>query len=171
MIGRACPLAKANRRSSITSIAFLEGSGSPSSAAIRDSRASHPVFPAPARRDFPGTWYWPLHLISRVFDNLTIDLDTGCYGQLAMAPKATTARWFVSLEKAGSKGKRRFARQSNTFEDESHAKVFARLKVEQGFLVTAGTINPVLPRRLIPSDSILLWLNEGSDSDWDSHKG
>lgn len=124
-----------------------------------------PAFPHLAQWDFPDIRDWSLHLISRLCSSFTIDLDTACYGWLSMAPQATIARWFVSLEKVRAKGKRRFARQSNTFENENDAKIFARLKVEQGFLVTAGTINPVLPRRLIPSEHILLWLNEGCEAD------
>ena len=44
------------------------------------------------------------------------------------------------------------------FESESDAKDFARVKFNEGLTVYAGTVNPYLPRRLIPSDSIPSWL-------------
>lgn len=71
----------------------------------------------------------------------------------------TRDRWFVSLERPKSQGKRRFARQSSTFANEDDAKAFARQMSEQGFLMIAGTLNPALPRRLIPSNKILRWLD------------
>lgn len=44
------------------------------------------------------------------------------------------------------------------FESESEAKQFARAKFDEGLTVYAGTVNPYLPRRLIPSDGIPAWL-------------
>jgi hypothetical protein len=45
------------------------------------------------------------------------------------------------------------------FESESEAKNFARAKFDEGLTVYAGTVNPVLPKRLIPSDGIPSWLD------------
>jgi hypothetical protein len=47
---------------------------------------------------------------------------------------------------------------TKSFETEAEAKQFARIKYEAGLLVTAGTINPHLPRRAVPSRAIPLWL-------------
>jgi hypothetical protein len=44
------------------------------------------------------------------------------------------------------------------FETEAEAKNFARMKFDEGLIVTAGTINPHLPRRAIASGSIPCWL-------------
>jgi hypothetical protein len=79
-----------------------------------------------------------------------------------MRTKASSS-WFVSVELPKQKGKRRFARWSDTFQSEAEAKVFARQKLEQGFLVTAGTVNPAVPRRVIPSEEIHCWLEESAE--------
>jgi len=41
---------------------------------------------------------------------------------------------------------------------EGEAKIFARSKLEEGLTVFAGTINPHLPKRLVPSSQIYNWL-------------
>jgi hypothetical protein len=68
--------------------------------------------------------------------------------------------WYVTFEvqKRGLLPKRRSPRMTVTFESESDAKTFARGKLDEGLTVFAGTINPYLPRRLIPSDDIPSWL-------------
>jgi hypothetical protein len=50
---------------------------------------------------------------------------------------------------------------TRTFETEAEARDFARTKFEGGLIVTAGTINPYLPRRAIPSEEIPAWLESG----------
>jgi hypothetical protein len=47
---------------------------------------------------------------------------------------------------------------TKTFETEAEASDFARTKFEGGLIVTAGTINPHLPRRAISSEEIPAWL-------------
>jgi hypothetical protein len=47
---------------------------------------------------------------------------------------------------------------TETFETESEAADFARTKFNRGLIVTAGTINPRLPRKAIPSEEIPTWL-------------
>jgi hypothetical protein len=44
------------------------------------------------------------------------------------------------------------------FETEAAAKNFARIKFDEGLVLTAGTINPIFPRRAIPSGDIPSWL-------------
>ena len=44
------------------------------------------------------------------------------------------------------------------FETETEAKDFARARFNEGLVVFAGTINPYLPRQLIASSRIPLWL-------------
>ena len=60
---------------------------------------------------------------------------------------------------------RRNPRLTNTFETEAEAKEFARTKFDGGLIVTAGTINPHLPRRAIPSEEIPAWLESDSRPD------
>jgi hypothetical protein len=72
--------------------------------------------------------------------------------------------WYVTFEvpRTGTLVQRRNPRLTKTFETEAEARDFARTKFEGGLVVTAGTINPHLPRRGIPSEEIPAWL--GSDS-------
>jgi hypothetical protein len=70
--------------------------------------------------------------------------------------------WYVTFEIPwrGTAVRRRRSRSTHTFESETEAKNFARLKFEEGLIVSAGTIIPHLPRRAIASGSILSWLEE-----------
>ena len=69
--------------------------------------------------------------------------------------------WYVTFEvpRSGTLVRRRNPRLTKTFETEAEAREFARTKFEGGLIVTAGTINPYVPRRAIPSASISLGLN------------
>jgi hypothetical protein len=67
--------------------------------------------------------------------------------------------WYVTFEirKSGILPKHRSPRETRTFATEGEAKLFARSKFEEGLAVFAGTINPHLPRRLIPAAGIQAW--------------
>ena len=56
--------------------------------------------------------------------------------------------WYVTFEVPtdGTVLRRRHPRLTKTFETEAAAKDFARTKFNEGLIVTAGTINPHLPR-------------------------
>jgi hypothetical protein len=71
--------------------------------------------------------------------------------------------WYVTFEvpKSNTLVQRRNPRLTNTFDTEAEARDFARTKFEGGLTVTAGTLNPHLPRRAIPSGEILAWLESG----------
>ena len=56
---------------------------------------------------------------------------------------------------------RRNPRLTKTFSTEAEAKDFARTKFDGGLIVTAGTLNPQLPRKSIPSVDIPAWLEAG----------
>jgi hypothetical protein len=76
--------------------------------------------------------------------------------------------WYVTFEvlpKSGTLVRRRSPRLTKTFETEADAREFARTKFEEGLIVTAGTINPHLPRRAIPSADIPGWLAAGEQPD------
>lgn len=69
--------------------------------------------------------------------------------------------WYVSfvLPKSKKRAAARHApRQSETFLTEDEAKAFACQKYKQGLVVSAGTLNPHLPRRTIPPTVIHLGL-------------
>jgi hypothetical protein len=73
---------------------------------------------------------------------------------------AATPIWYVTFEirKSGILPKQRSPRETRTFVTEGEAKIFARSKLEEGLTVFAGTINPHLPKRLVPSSQIYAWL-------------
>jgi len=68
--------------------------------------------------------------------------------------------WYVTFEvpRSGTLVQRRNPRLTDTFDTEAEARDFARTKFDAGLIVTAGTINPHLPRRAIPSEEIPVWL-------------
>lgn len=78
--------------------------------------------------------------------------------EMSFEPRKT---WYVSFELPKSKVRtvaRRSPRQSETFLTEDEARAFASEKCGQGLIVSAGTLNPHLPRRTIPSAVIHLWI-------------
>ena len=79
--------------------------------------------------------------------------------------------WLISPEARGTShlncrgAKRgRHARATETFPNEREAKKFARAKLAETQHVSAGTLNPHLPKRTIASAQMLEWLEE-SDKD------
>jgi hypothetical protein len=74
--------------------------------------------------------------------------------------------WYVTFEvrKHGILPKQRSPRETRTFATEDEARLFARAKLDEGLAVFAGTINPHLPKRLIPASAIHEWLAEERDS-------
>jgi hypothetical protein len=74
--------------------------------------------------------------------------------------------WYVSLEpiKLPTR-KRAFSRATETFRSELEAKEFARQKLTETKNVSAGTLNPHLPKRVISTAQIVEWLEEPSDTD------
>jgi hypothetical protein len=75
--------------------------------------------------------------------------------------------WYVTFEvpRGGTLVPRRNPRLTKTFETEADARDFARTKFDGGLIVTAGTINPYLPRRAIPSGEIAAWLEPDPTQD------
>ncbi len=69
--------------------------------------------------------------------------------------------WYVSYVASGNMSGDRAYRATMTFANEREAKTFAQARVEAGDkTLVAGTINPVTPKRVIPSSAILVWLDE-----------
>jgi hypothetical protein len=71
--------------------------------------------------------------------------------------------WYVSFQIPP--GKRSFARATETFRSEFEAKKFARAKLAETLNVSAGTLNPHLPKRTIPPAQMLEWLEEPDETD------
>ena len=77
---------------------------------------------------------------------------------MANKPQGT---WYVSFELPP--GKRAQVRATETFPNEREAKKFARTKMVDTPNVTAGTLNPHLPKRTIAARQILEWLEQADD--------
>jgi len=72
----------------------------------------------------------------------------------------TRMTWYVSYVASGDVSADRAYRATRTFSDEGGAKEFARSRFEAGDpTLIAGTINPVSPKRVIPSAAISEWLD------------
>ena len=71
--------------------------------------------------------------------------------------------WYVSFE-LPPRGKRKHARATETFHSELIAKKFARAKLAETLNVSAGTLNPHLPKRTIAPTQMLEWLEEPDEA-------
>jgi len=71
--------------------------------------------------------------------------------------------WYVSFELP--RGKRARLRATETFRSELEAKKFARAKLVDTLNVSAGTLNPHLPKRTIAATQMLEWLEEPDEAD------
>jgi hypothetical protein len=71
--------------------------------------------------------------------------------------------WYVSFELP--RGKRKNARATETFRSELEAKKFARAKLVDTPNVSAGTLNPHLPKRTIAPTQMLEWFEEPDEAD------
>jgi hypothetical protein len=71
--------------------------------------------------------------------------------------------WYVSFELP--RGKRTLARATETFPNELEARKFARAKLIDTPNVTAGTLNPHLPKRTVAATQIVQWLEQANEPD------
>ena len=72
-----------------------------------------------------------------------------------------TAIWYVSFAlRTPDASHHRFARQTRTFPNERDAKIFARALLDQTSNISAGTINPHTPRRVIGPAAIGDWIGK-----------
>ncbi|MCP1773554.1 hypothetical protein ABIF65_007872 [Bradyrhizobium japonicum] len=70
-------------------------------------------------------------------------------------------KWYISFEPASCGKDRIYRRETKTFPTEAEAKAFARMILDSAFRVSAGTINPVQPKRVIGSKRGLSdWISE-----------
>jgi hypothetical protein len=82
---------------------------------------------------------------------------------MAVRPQDT---WYVSFEQKRIRpAKRAFSRGTETFRSELEAKEFAKQKLAETQNVSAGTLNPHLPKRVIPSAQMIQWLEELTGAD------
>jgi hypothetical protein len=88
----------------------------------------------------------------------------GAAGKAKTKPGPRTKRskgtWYVSFWSNEHVGKRAQRRVTEVFQNEQDAKAFATAKQAAALNVTAGTLNPHQPKRIIASAQTLDWLNE-----------
>jgi hypothetical protein len=83
--------------------------------------------------------------------------------QTPMAVRPPKDTWFVSFEQKRMRpAKRSFSRTTETFRSELDAKKFAKQKLTETENVSAGTLNPHLPKRVISSAQMIQWLEEST---------
>ena len=79
--------------------------------------------------------------------------------QRAVANKIPNT-WYVAISIPYKKKTGNYSRRSRTFASESDAKLYAAAKIAEGVELSAGTINPVVPKRTIGPSQIEQWLAE-----------
>ena len=67
-------------------------------------------------------------------------------------------RWYVSYTVRSDRSPRRYARRTKTFDTEEHAKLFVREIAADNLRLTAGTINPHSPKKIVSAAEIATWL-------------
>jgi hypothetical protein len=80
-----------------------------------------------------------------------------CASECIMADKSKNT-WYVSFELP--RGKRPRTRLTEAFPNEHEAKQFARATLVDTVNVSAGTLNPHLPKRTVAATEMLEWLQE-----------
>ena len=91
--------------------------------------------------------------------------SSGVQAAMSFEPRKT---WYVTFELPKSKRRsaaRRSSRLSETFLTEDEARAFARERHNQGLIVSAGTLNPHLPRQMISSEVIHEWIGDVAKHD------
>jgi len=68
--------------------------------------------------------------------------------------------WYVSIYVPHQKKTGHYSRRSRTFASESEAKQFAAARIAAGANVSAGTLNPFAPKRVVGPSEIEGWLSE-----------
>jgi len=86
------------------------------------------------------------------------------WGGQSLVVKNDRKTWYVSILVPGSEKTGHYPRRSATFATESEAKKFAASKTAAGAEVSAGTLNPIMPKRAIKSSEIEKWLSEKINS-------
>jgi hypothetical protein len=90
-------------------------------------------------------------------DNVSENLGKG-YQSVVTRKNQNT--WYVSIHLPEHQKTGHYSRRSETFASESEAKQFAASKVVAGTEISAGTLNPVVPKRIIKPSEIEKWLSE-----------
>jgi hypothetical protein len=74
--------------------------------------------------------------------------------------KRNRKTWYVSVHLPDDEKTGHYSRRSETFASEAEAKLFAAGKILEGVEISAGTLNPVTPKRIIKLSEIEKWISE-----------
>jgi hypothetical protein len=90
------------------------------------------------------------------------DLPRPIQRQYRQGPPSVVTKktWYVSINLPEDQKTGHYSRRSETFASEAEAKRFAACKVAVGVEISAGTLNPVTPKRVIKPSQIEKWLSE-----------
>ena len=72
--------------------------------------------------------------------------------------------WYVSICVPDQEKTGHYSRRSRTFASESEAKQFAAARIAAGADVSAGTLNPFAPKRVVGPSEIEGWLSEATSN-------
>ena len=79
-----------------------------------------------------------------------------------MAKKSPNT-WYVVISIPHKEKTGHDIRRSRTFASEADAKRFAAARMAEGVELSAGTLNPVVPKRVIAPSQIEAWLAEDAN--------
>jgi hypothetical protein len=74
--------------------------------------------------------------------------------------KKNRKTWYVAIYLPHQEKTGHYSRRSRTFASESEAKRFAAAKIAEDAEVSAGTLNPFAPKRIVGPSEIESWLSE-----------
>jgi hypothetical protein len=77
-----------------------------------------------------------------------------------VADKKIQNTWYVSVDIPHQEKTGHYSRRAQAFASETDAKKFAVAKLAAGLEVSAGTINPFVPKRVVGPLQIKQWLSE-----------
>jgi hypothetical protein len=77
-----------------------------------------------------------------------------------VAVKQISNTWYVSIHLSHQEKTGHYSRRSHGFTSEADARKFAAARIAEGIEVSAGTINPVVPKRIVGPAEIKQWLSE-----------
>ena len=74
--------------------------------------------------------------------------------------KTIPKTWYVATQVPNPEKNGHYSRRSHSFTSEAAAKQYAAARIAEGTEVNAGTLNPVLPKRIVGPSEIRKWLSE-----------
>ena len=120
-----------------------------------------PISPTSVEKSHPNGAYNRFYLHLNLRPN-RCDKGHDQYRQrlAAVVIKKNSNTWYVSICLPDQEKTGHYSRRSRSFASESEAKRFAAAKIAAGVDVSAGTLNPVTPRRTVAPSEIGEWLSE-----------